>query len=226
MMIDWRQDDSPPKLERWLLRMVFGGFRPYWRRGALALAWILGQSVRGLAPAVQDTFLFHASIRENLLYTRPDASEEMLAAVVRDACLDEFIRALPDGYDTVVGERGHRLSGGEKQGIVIARVILVDPRILILDEATSRVDTLSKQLVQAALHELFNNRTLLVIAHRLSMVLAADQILLMNHGRTVERGPHHELVEQDGLYATPSERQFRATADADDLTAIGVGPTR
>jgi ATP-binding cassette subfamily B protein len=225
MMIDWGVDDSPPKLDRWPSRMVFGYSRPNWRRGALARASILGQSVRGLALAVQDTFLFHASILENLLYTRPDASEEMLAAAVRDAYLDEFIRSLPDGYDTVVGERGHRLSRGEKQGVAIARLILMDPRILI-DDATSHVDTLSKQLVQAALHELFNNRTSPVIAHRLSMVLAADHILMMNHGRTVERGTHHELVEQNGLYATPYERQFRDTTDADDLTAIGVGPTR
>ena len=224
-IIDWGEDDSPPKLERWLLRMVLGYSRPNWRRGALALACILGRSVRGLAPAVQNTFLFHASVRENLLCTRPDASEEMLAAAVRDAYLDEFIRSLPGGYGTVVGERGHRLSGGEKQGAAIARVILMDPRILI-DDATSHVDTLSKQLVQAALHELFNNGTSLVTAHRLSMVLVAEHILMMNHGRTVERGTHHELVEQNGLYATPYQRQFRATTVADDLTAIGVGPTR
>ena len=101
----------------------------------------------------------------------------------------------------------------------------MDPRILI-DDATSHVDTLSKQLVQAALHELFNNWTSLVIAHRLSVVLVADHILMMHHGRTVERGTHHELVEQNGLYATRYEHQFRATTDADDLTAIGVGPTR
>jgi ATP-binding cassette subfamily B protein len=225
MMIDWGEDDSPPKLERSLLSMVFGGLRPYWRRGALALGWILGQSVPGLAPAVQDTFLFHASIRENLLYARPAATEEMLAAAVRDACLDEFIRSLPDASDTAVGERGHRLSGGEKQRVVIARVILMDPRILILGVATSHVDTLSEHLVQAALHEPFNNRTSLVIAHPLSTVLAADQILAMNRGRTVERGTDHELVEQNGLYATLYERQFRATTDPDDLTAIGVEPT-
>ena len=181
-MIDSGEDDSPPKLGRWLLRMVFGYSRPNWRRGALALACILGQSVRGLAPAV------------------------------------------PDGYDTVVGEHGHHLNGGEKLRVAIARVILMDPRILI-DAAASHVDTLSKQLVQAALHELFNNGTSLVTAHRLSMVLVAEHILMMNHGRTVERGTHHELVEQNGLYATPYERQFRATTDPDDLTAIGVEPT-
>ena len=149
----------------------------------------------------------------------------MLAAAVRDAYLDEFIRSLPDGYGTVVGERGHRLSGGEKQGVAIARVMLMDPRILI-DDAASHVDTLSKQLVQAAPHELFNNWTSLVIAHRLSTVLVADHILMMHRGRTVERGTHHEFVEQNGLYATPYQRQFCATTDADDLTAIGVGPTR
>jgi ATP-binding cassette subfamily B protein len=204
--------------------MVFGYSRPNRRRGALALACIPGQSVRGLAPAVQDT-LFHASIRENLLYTRPDASEEMPAAAVRRSVSRRVHPLAPDGYDVVVGERGYRLSGGEKHGVAIARVILMDPRILI-DDATSHVDTLSKQLVQAALHALFNNRTSLVIAHRLSMVLAADQILMMNHGRTVKRGTHHELVEQNGLYATRYEHQFRATTDADDLTAIGVGPTR
>ena len=225
MMIDWGEEDSPPKLERWLLHRVFGDFRPYWRRGALALAWILGQSVRGLAPAVQDTYLFHASVRENLLYARPMPARRCWPRRCDDAYLDEFIRSLPDGCDTVVGERGHRLSGGEKQGVAIARVILMDPRILI-DDATSHVDTLSKQLVQAALHELFNNGTSLVIAHRLSMVLVADHILMMHHGRTVERGTHHELVEQNGLYATPYQRQFSATTDADDLTAIGVGPTR
>ena len=105
-------------------------------------------------------------------------------------------------------------------------MILKDPRILILDEATSHLETHSEQLIQASLHGLFNNWTSLVIAHRFATVLAADQTLVMSHERAVERGTDHELVEQDGLYATPSERQFRATADADDLTAIGVGPTR
>jgi ATP-binding cassette subfamily B protein len=170
----------------------------------------------------QDTFLFHASIRENLLYARPDASEQQLAAAVRDAHLDEFIASLPDGYDTIVGERGHRLSGGEKQRVAIARVILKDPRILILDEATSHLDTLSEQLIQAALHELFKHRTSLVIAHRLSTVLAADQILVLNKGRIVERGTHRELVEQDGLYASLYERQFRAGRDYGERTEVGV----
>jgi len=170
----------------------------------------------------QDTFLFHASIRENLLYARPDASDRQLAAAVRDAHLDDFIRTLPDGYETLVGERGHRLSGGEKQRVAIARVILKDPRILILDEATSHLDTLSEQLIQAALHELFKHRTSVVIAHRLSTVLAADQILVLSEGRVVERGNHRDLVDQGGLYAALYERQFRASPDYEDLTAVGA----
>jgi ATP-binding cassette subfamily B protein len=175
-----------------------------------------------LALVFQDTFLFHASIRENLLYARTDASERQLAAAVRDAHLDEFIRSLPDGYDTLVGERGHRLSGGEKQRVAIARVILKDPRILILDEATSHLDTLSEQQIQAALQQLFKNRTSLVIAHRLSTVLAADQILVLNQGKIVERGSHRDLVDQGGLYAALYERQFRTSPGYEDLTAVGA----
>jgi len=162
----------------------------------------------------QDTFLFHASIRENLLYARPDASEAELVAAARDAHLHEFIGSLPDGYDTLVGERGHRLSGGEKQRLAIARVILKNPRILILDEATAHLDTLSEQLIQAALAELFKHRTSLVIAHRLSTVLAADLILVLDHGAIIERGTHRELLERDGLYATLYRRQFRPPAPA------------
>jgi ATP-binding cassette, subfamily B, bacterial len=167
----------------------------------------------------QDTFLFHASIRENLLYARPDASEDELESAVRDAHLHEFIHSLPDGYETIVGERGHRLSGGEKQRVAIARVILKDPRILILDEATSHLDTLSEQLIQAALHQLFKHRTSLVIAHRLSTVLAADTILVLDKGRIIERGSHHELLERDGLYATLYQHQFRTAPEVDELVA-------
>jgi ATP-binding cassette subfamily B protein len=172
-----------------------------------------------LGMVFQDTFLFHASIRENLRYARPDASQDELDAAVRDAHLHEFIRALPNGYDTIVGERGHRLSGGEKQRVAIARVILRDPRILILDEATSHLDTLSEQLIQAALHELFKRRTSLVIAHRLSTVLAADKILVLDQGRIVERGSHRELVERENLYATLYEHQFRTVPKVDEVVA-------
>jgi ATP-binding cassette, subfamily B, bacterial len=163
-----------------------------------------------LGVVFQDTFLFHTSIADNLRYARPEATDAELVAAAKAAYLHELIESLPDGYDTAVGERGHRLSGGEKQRVAIARVILKDPRILVLDEATSNLDTVSEQFIQAALRPLFAGRTSLVIAHRLSTVLAADLILVIDHGRIVERGSHADLVEQGGLYATLYERQFRA----------------
>jgi len=156
----------------------------------------------------QDTFLFHATVRENLLFARPDASDRELRAACRSAYLDHVVEALPDGYDTVVGERGHRLSGGEKQRLAIARVILKDPRVLVLDEATSNLDTESERLIQAAMVPLFRGRTSVVIAHRLSTVLAADQILVMERGSLVERGTHRELVARAGLYARLYRLQF------------------
>jgi ABC-type multidrug transport system fused ATPase/permease subunit len=158
----------------------------------------------------QDTFLFHASIRENLLYARPEATEDELVAAATAAYLHDFIVSLPEGYETVVGERGHRLSGGEKQRVALARAILKDPPILILDEATSHLDTVSEQLIQAALRPLFAGRTSLVIAHRLSTILAADVILVLDRGRLVERGAHAELLRRGGLYAALNERQFQS----------------
>jgi ATP-binding cassette subfamily B protein len=154
--------------------------------------------------------LFHNTIRENLLYARPSATDDELIAAARAAYIHEFVESLPDGYDTVVGERGHRLSGGEKQRVAIARVILKDPRILLLDEATSNLDSVSEQLIQAALQPLFAGRTSIVIAHRLSTILAADAILVLDRGRLVEQGTHAELLERGGLYATLYEHQFRA----------------
>jgi ATP-binding cassette, subfamily B, bacterial len=158
----------------------------------------------------QDTFLFHATVRENLLYARPEATDAELRAACRSAYLEHVVEALPDGYDTVVGERGHRLSGGEKQRLAIARVILKGPRVLVLDEATSNLDTESERLIQAALQPLFLGRTSVVIAHRLSTVLAADQILVMERGRLVEAGPHRELLARGGLYARLYRLQFEA----------------
>jgi ATP-binding cassette subfamily B protein len=163
---------------------------------------------RQIGIVFQDTFLFHASVRQNLLYARPEASQDELEAAAQAAHIHDFITSLPDGYDTLVGERGHRLSGGEKQRLAIARVILKDPRIVILDEATSHLDTVSEQLIQAALRPLFAGRTSFVIAHRLSTVLAADVILVFDRGHLVERGSHLELVQRGGLYADLYQRQF------------------
>jgi ATP-binding cassette subfamily B protein len=156
----------------------------------------------------QETYLFHASIRENLLYARLDASDEDLIAAAKAAAIHDRIMELEDGYETLVGERGFKLSGGEKQRIAIARVVLKNPRVLILDEATSALDTHSERLIQAALEPLMKNRTTLAIAHRLSTILAADVILVVDHGEIVERGTHHELLEKDGLYARLYNEQF------------------
>jgi ATP-binding cassette subfamily B protein len=164
---------------------------------------------RQLGIVFQDTFLFHASIADNLRYARPDASDTGLAAAAKAAHLHDFICSLPDGYDTIVGERGHRLSGGEKQRLAIARVILRDPRIVILDEATSHLDSVSEQHIQAALRPLLRGRTSLVIAHRLSTILAADTILVLDEGCLVAQGTHAGLLAAGGLYAQLYHRQFR-----------------
>ena len=156
----------------------------------------------------QETYLFHASVRENLMYARSDATEEEMIAAAKAAAIHDRIMELDDGYDTVVGERGYKLSGGEKQRIAIARVILKNPRILILDEATSALDTHSERLIQAALEPLMRNRTTLAIAHRLSTILAADVILVVDKGEIVERGTHEELMELNGMYARLYNEQF------------------
>jgi ATP-binding cassette, subfamily B, bacterial len=158
----------------------------------------------------QETYLFHDTVRANLLYANPDADDAALIAASKAANIHDFIAQLPDGYDTLVGERGYRLSGGEKQRLAIARVILKDPRILILDEATSHLDSQSEALIQTALEPLFEGRTSLVIAHRLSTILAADKILVLDEGQLVECGTHAELMQKSGLYAQLYETQFRA----------------
>ena len=163
---------------------------------------------RVIGMVTQETYLFHATIRENIAYGKPDATQTELEAAARAAAIHDRIMELPRGYDTVVGERGYKLSGGEKQRVAIARVVLKDPRILILDEATSALDTRSERLIQAALEPLMRNRTTLAIAHRLSTILAADLILVVDRGRIVERGTHAALLTQGGRYAQLYREQF------------------
>jgi ATP-binding cassette subfamily B protein len=157
----------------------------------------------------QETYLFHDTIHTNLVYAKIDATQEEIESAARAANIHNFITELPDGYDTIVGERGYRLSGGEKQRIALARVILKDPRILVLDEATSHLDSESEALIQEALKRVMAGRTSIVIAHRLSTILAADLILVMDRGKIVERGTHEELLALGGLYAQLYETQFK-----------------
>ncbi|WP_275944766.1 ABC transporter ATP-binding protein [Phototrophicus methaneseepsis] len=158
----------------------------------------------------QETYLFHDTIRTNLIYAKPDATQEEVEAACKAANIHDFIAGLANGYDTIVGERGYRLSGGEKQRIAIARVILKDPRILVLDEATSHLDSQSEALVHEALARVQEGRTSIVIAHRLSTILAADHILVMDRGEIVEQGTHNELIAKGGLYNQLYETQFRS----------------
>ena len=169
----------------------------------------------------QETYLFHTTIRRNLLYGKPDATQDELEAAARAAFIHDRIVELPEGYDTIVGERGYKLSGGEKQRLAIARVILKDPRILILDEATSSLDSTSERLVQEALQPLMHGRTTIAIAHRLSTILSADVIFVMDRGRIVDRGTHRELVERGGLYARLYDQQFRR-GEVEAVTQDGV----
>ena len=148
----------------------------------------------------QEPYLFHDTVRANLQYAAPDAADERLQDACRAANIHDFISALPAGYDTVVGERGYRLSGGEKQRLAIARVILKDPRVLILDEATSHLDTHAEALIQEALARVVAGRTAMIVAHRLSTIMAADLILVFDRGRIVERGTHSQLLAAGGLY--------------------------
>ena len=160
----------------------------------------------GLVP--QDTMLFNATVRENILYGRLDATDEEIIAAAKAANAYEFIEKLPNGFDTVVGERGNSLSGGQRQRIAIARAILKNPSILILDEATSALDTESEKIVQEALERLMKNRTALVIAHRLSTIKHADHIVVLQQGCVVEEGTHDELLALNGLYSHLYSVQF------------------
>jgi ATP-binding cassette subfamily B protein len=162
-------------------------------------------SLESLAATVgvvsQETYLFHATVRENLRFACPSASDEEIEAAAKTARIHELIASLPDGYDTIVGERGYRFSGGEKQRMAIARTILRNPPVLVLDEATSSLDTQTEAALQASLEALAQGRTTVTIAHRLSTVRDADQIVVLDHGRIAERGRHEELLERGGLYA-------------------------
>ncbi|MFI8091709.1 ABC transporter ATP-binding protein [Streptomyces sp. NPDC086080] len=164
---------------------------------------------RAVGVVSQETYLFHASIADNLRFAKPDATDEELRAAAGAAQIHDHIAALPEGYDTVVGERGHRFSGGEKQRLAIARTILRDPPVLVLDEATSALDTRTEAAVQQAIDALSANRTTITIAHRLSTVRGADQIVVLDSGRAVERGTHEELLERDGRYAALVRRDAR-----------------
>ena len=169
----------------------------------------------------QDTYLFNGTIRDNLLYAKEDATQEELVAACKNANIHDFITAQPDGYETMVGNRGLKLSGGEKQRLSIARVILKDPKILILDEATSALDSISENAISEALEVLMQNRTSIVIAHRLSTIMKAEKIVVIADGHVAELGTHQELLEKNGIYRDLYETQFRQVLEMQDKSKTG-----
>jgi ATP-binding cassette, subfamily B, multidrug efflux pump len=179
------------------------------------IASVPRREIRGqLGMVLQDTWLFGGTIRDNIMYGRPTATEDDMLAAARATYVDRFVRALPGGYDTVIDEESSNLSTGEKQLITIARAFLAEPAILILDEATSSVDTRTDVLVQRAMATLRQGRTSFVIAHRLSTIRDADLILVMEHGKIVEQGTHQQLLDSGGAYHTLYHAQFAAPAAA------------
>ncbi len=186
----------------------------------------LGSLSDAIGIVTQEPYLFHASIRDNVRYARPDATDDEVHHAARAAYIHEFVDGLPHGYDTIVGERGYRLSGGEKQRVAIARAVLKDAPILILDEATSSLDSHSERVIQMALEDLARGRTTLIIAHRLSTILRADTIFVVDGGRVVEQGKHAELLAQDGLYASLYRQQFAATTEPRPEASDGTSNAR
>jgi ABC-type multidrug transport system fused ATPase/permease subunit len=181
-----------------------------------------------LGVVLQDNFLFDGTVADNIRFARPDATRAEIERVSKIAHCDEFVRGFPEGYDTIVGERGIKLSGGQRQRIAIARAILADPRILILDEATSSLDSESEALIQEGLARLRSGRTAFVIAHRLSTIRSADQILVLEHGEIVERGSHAQLMALGGRYRELHDRQYAWESNqfvnpGEDFTSAPVG---
>jgi ATP-binding cassette subfamily B protein len=182
------------------------------------------QSYRSLIGVVaQDVFLFDGTVAENIAYGARHASREEILEAARKAHAHEFIERLPDGYESVIGERGVKLSGGQRQRLSIARALLANPQILILDEATSNLDSESEQLIQESLRQLFARRTTFVIAHRLSTVVDADLIVVLERGRAVEVGTHPELLERRGTYYAMVQRQWRSGTDGPALLRAEAG---
>jgi ATP-binding cassette subfamily B protein len=171
---------------------------------------------------LQDPFLFAASIRQNIVYGRPDATAEELEAAAKAAQIHDFVMSLPDGYDTWVGERGMTLSGGQKQRIAIARMLLLDPKVLVLDDSTSAVDMETEYLIQEALAHLMEGRTSFVIAHRLRTAKRADQVIVLERGRIVQHGKHDDLVAQPGYYRELNELQAADEATTTGQASAGV----